>query len=92
MYNELPDIVRVAHHQRTLRPRGSSYIYNKYASHSPAPAPLLTSLQHLPQHPHQLRILQRSRHPLFISQLLVDLVARAMRPLLDPNVDPKPRR
>ena len=56
------------------------------------PLPSPTRFQHLPYYPHQLRILQRSSHPLLIPQLLIDLVSCTMRTLLDPNVDSEPRR
>jgi len=57
-----------------------------------ASTPSHTSLQHLPQHAHQRAILQRGRDALLIGQLLIDLLARTMRAVLDADVDPEARR
>lgn len=51
----------------------------------------LTSLHHLRNHPHQSPILQSSRHPFLISQLLVDLISRTMGTFFDAHVDPETR-
>lgn len=53
------------------------------------PSSPFTTLQHLPQDFHQRAILQRSSNPLFITQLLINLLTSAMRPLLDPHIHPE---
>lgn len=50
---------------------------------------LQARLHHLPQNPHQIRVLQRRGYSLLVCQLLVDLFRLTMRALLDLHLDPE---